>query len=59
MVLVLIGTGWSYMRPFVDERTRRVLLVVIPLQVQQSVVLCGVVLCAVVQALKEGPHDVT
>lgn len=32
-VVVLIGTGWSYMKPFIDDRTRRVLLTVIPLQV--------------------------
>jgi hypothetical protein len=32
-LVVLIGTGWSYMRPFIDERTRKVLMVVVPLQV--------------------------
>jgi len=32
-VLVLIGTGWSYMKPFIDDRTRQVLMIVIPLQV--------------------------
>jgi hypothetical protein len=30
---VLIGTGWSYMKPFIDDRTRQVLMIVIPLQV--------------------------
>ncbi|KAF8073245.1 CAND7 [Scenedesmus sp. PABB004] len=32
-VIVLIGTGWSFIRPYVDDATRRVLLVVLPLQV--------------------------
>eukprot|EP00775_Hariotina_reticulata_P010557 gene10557-10717_t len=32
-VVVLIGTGWSYMRPFIEDRTRKVLMVVVPLQV--------------------------
>jgi hypothetical protein len=32
-VVVLIGTGWSYMKPFIDDRTRQVLMIVIPLQV--------------------------
>uniref|UniRef100_A0A383W4F4 Intimal thickness related receptor IRP domain-containing protein n=1 Tax=Tetradesmus obliquus TaxID=3088 RepID=A0A383W4F4_TETOB len=32
-VIVLIGTGWSYMKPFIDDNTRKVLMVVIPLQV--------------------------
>jgi len=33
-LVVLIGTGWSYMRPFIDDRTRKVLMVVVPLQVR-------------------------
>lgn len=36
-VIVLIGTGWSYMKPFVDDNTRKVLMIVLPLQVS----ICG------------------
>mmetsp|Transcript_9632 Transcript_9632/g.17030 ORF Transcript_9632/g.17030 Transcript_9632/m.17030 type:complete len:429 (-) Transcript_9632:524-1810(-) len=32
-VVVLIGTGWSYMKPFLGDKEKRILLVVIPLQV--------------------------
>jgi len=32
-VIVLIGTGWSYMKPFLGDREKRILMVVIPLQV--------------------------
>jgi hypothetical protein len=32
-VVVLIGTGWSYMKPFLGDREKRILMVVIPLQV--------------------------
>jgi hypothetical protein len=35
-VIVLIGTGWSYMTPFLGEDNRKVLMVVIPLQVHSS-----------------------
>lgn len=38
-VLVLIGTGWSYMKPFIDDRTRQVLMIVIPLQVLANLAL--------------------
>ena len=31
--LILIGTGWSYMKPFLSEQDKRIFLVVIPLQV--------------------------
>lgn len=31
-VIVLIGTGWSYMTPFLGDRDKRVLMAVIPLQ---------------------------
>ena len=32
-VVVLIGTGWSFLKPFLNEREKQVLLIVIPLQV--------------------------
>lgn len=39
-VVVLIGTGWSYMTPFLRDREKRILMIVIPLQVK-SPALCG------------------
>lgn len=32
-VMVLIGTGWSFLKPYLQEREKKVLMVVIPLQV--------------------------
>lgn len=32
-VVVLIGTGWSYMKPLLNDREKRILMIVIPLQV--------------------------
>lgn len=32
--MVLVGTGWSYMTPFLRDREKRILMVVIPLQVR-------------------------
>ncbi|XP_057423324.1 protein CANDIDATE G-PROTEIN COUPLED RECEPTOR 7-like [Lotus japonicus] len=32
-VIVLIGTGWSFLKPFLQEKEKKVLMVVIPLQV--------------------------
>jgi hypothetical protein len=31
-VIVLVGTGWSYMTPFLRDREKRILMIVIPLQ---------------------------
>ena len=36
VVIVLIGTGWSYLRPYIGENEKKVLVVVIPLQVSHS-----------------------
>ena len=30
---MLVGTGWSYMKPLLAQREKRILMVVIPLQV--------------------------
>lgn len=38
-VVVLIGAGWSYMKPFMDDNTRKTLLVVVPLQVFANIAL--------------------
>jgi len=32
-VVVLIGTGWSFLKPFLNDREKQVLMIVIPLQV--------------------------
>lgn len=32
-VIVLIGTGWSFLKPYLQEREKNVLMIVIPLQV--------------------------
>ena len=32
-VVVLLGAGWSFLKPFLEERDKKVLMVVIPLQV--------------------------
>lgn len=32
-VIVLIGTGWSFLKPFLQEKEKKVLMIVIPLQV--------------------------
>ncbi|KAJ6300182.1 hypothetical protein OIU76_021056 [Salix suchowensis] len=36
-VIVLIGTGWSFLKPFLQEKEKKVLLVVIPLQVLANI----------------------
>ncbi len=32
-VVVLIGTGWSYMKPFLGDKEKRIIMIVVPLQV--------------------------
>ncbi|KAJ6822495.1 protein GPR107-like [Iris pallida] len=32
-VIVLIGTGWSFLKPFLQDREKKILILVIPLQV--------------------------
>ncbi|CAM6089686.1 unnamed protein product [Calypogeia fissa] len=36
-VIVLIGTGWSFLKPYLQEKEKKVLLIVIPLQVFANV----------------------
>ena len=40
-VVVLVGTGWSYMTPFLRDREKRILMVVIPLQVPHALHWCS------------------
>ncbi|CAI9090966.1 OLC1v1025866C1 [Oldenlandia corymbosa var. corymbosa] len=37
IVIVLIGTGWSFLKPFLQEREKNVLMFVIPLQVLENI----------------------
>jgi hypothetical protein len=39
LVVVLIATGWSYMKPFLADREKQILLIVLPLQVFANVAL--------------------
>ncbi|GAB4858601.1 hypothetical protein Ancab_010075 [Ancistrocladus abbreviatus] len=36
-LIVLIGTGWSFLKPFLQDREKKVLMIVIPLQVIANV----------------------
>eukprot|EP00249_Psilotum_nudum_P012000 c23519_g1_i2 orf=331-1659(+) len=36
-VIILIGTGWSFLKPYLQGREKRVLMIVIPLQVLENV----------------------
>eukprot|EP01018_Ginkgo_biloba_P010830 Gb_14836 [translate_table: standard] len=36
-LIVLIGTGWSFLRPYLQEKDKKVLMVVIPLQVVANI----------------------
>ncbi|TKY52850.1 integral to membrane [Spatholobus suberectus] len=36
-VIVLVGTGWSFLKPFLQEREKKVLMIVIPLQVLANI----------------------
>nr|ACG44199.1 protein GPR107 precursor [Zea mays] len=39
IVIVLIGTGWSFLKPYLQERVKSLLMVVIPLQVIENLLL--------------------
>lgn len=36
-VITLIGTGWSFLKPYLQEREKKVLMTVIPLQVLENI----------------------
>lgn len=36
-VIILIGTGWSFLKPYLQEREKQVLMTVIPLQVLENI----------------------
>lgn len=39
VVVALIGTGWAFIKPFLNERDRNVFLIVIPLQIISNIAL--------------------
>lgn len=47
-VIVLLGTGWSILKPFLSDRDRKLLLVVLPLQILANIAL------AVIEEESEG-----
>ncbi|XP_042513115.1 protein CANDIDATE G-PROTEIN COUPLED RECEPTOR 7-like [Macadamia integrifolia] len=36
-VIILIGTGWSFLKPYLQDREKKVLMIVIPLQVLENI----------------------
>ncbi|KAI4341812.1 hypothetical protein MLD38_026492 [Melastoma candidum] len=36
-VIMLVGTGWSFLKPFLQEKEKKVLMIVIPLQVLANI----------------------
>lgn len=40
-VIVLIGTGWSFLKPYLQDKEKKVLMVVIPLQVVANIAQVG------------------
>ncbi|KAJ0961557.1 hypothetical protein J5N97_001542 [Dioscorea zingiberensis] len=36
-VIVLIGTGWSFLKPYLQEREKKILMIVIPMQVIENI----------------------
>ncbi|VAH81560.1 unnamed protein product [Triticum turgidum subsp. durum] len=42
-VIALIGTGWSFLKPFLQDKEKKVLMVVIPLQVAANIAAAVVV----------------
>ena len=39
LVLALIGTGWAFIKPFLSDRDKKIIMVVIPLQVIDNLAL--------------------
>lgn len=39
VLIALIGTGWSFIKPFLSEREKKIFLVVIPLQILDNIAL--------------------
>eukprot|EP01061_Rhynchopus_euleeides_P000899 TRINITY_DN10643_c1_g1_i1.p1 TRINITY_DN10643_c1_g1~~TRINITY_DN10643_c1_g1_i1.p1 ORF type:complete len:485 (+),score=208.57 TRINITY_DN10643_c1_g1_i1:71-1525(+) len=39
-IIMLIGTGWSFVRPFLNDRDKKLLMFVLPLQILIHVVVC-------------------
>jgi hypothetical protein len=41
-VIMLVGTGWSLLKPYLNEREKRILLTVLPLQVIDNIALVAI-----------------
>ena len=39
IVIVLIGSGWSFVKPFLSERDKRIVMIILPLQVVNNIAL--------------------
>lgn len=39
IVIVLIGSGWSFVKPFLSDRDKRIVMVILPLQVVNNIAL--------------------
>ena len=39
VVIALLGTGWSFIKPFLAEKDKKIFLVVIPLQILDNIAL--------------------
>ena len=37
MIVTLLGTGWSFFKPFLSDKDKKIILVVIPLQILDNV----------------------
>ena len=42
VVVALIGTGWAFIKPYLNERDRQILLLVVPLQIISNIALAVV-----------------
>ncbi|MCO5584704.1 hypothetical protein L7F22_038636 [Adiantum nelumboides] len=59
VVIVLIGTGWTILKPFLQDRERKVLMIVIPLQLFSNIASVVIDETGPFSAREgeEGPHD--
>ena len=36
IVIVLIGSGWSFVKPFLSDRDKKIVMIILPLQVSRQ-----------------------
>ncbi len=39
VLIALIGTGWSFVKPFLNDKDKKIFLIVIPLQILDNIAL--------------------